>query len=247
MERAGKSTLKLSERFARGMGVGLVKWILGLLFLAGAGLYAADRLFDTTNDDIARIRATADSAIKASEAKDAVVAELRDRVVSDSGIMAGLRTQRDGLTASRDSLRTTLANAVTRVDTIRLYGKIIQIQEKVIAVCALEVETCLRARARLDSIVKVVTSDRDSLRRITGDLVEATNNCKNGQANLLLFKFCKPDPVVTFVVGVVAGGAVACWATHCFSTPTSTQVLIHTPIPPDEIPHDPPPEPRKGD
>ena len=110
--------------------------------------------------------------------------------------------------------------------------------------CALEVETCLQAKARLDSIVKVVTTDRDSLRRITGDLVKATNNCKNGQANMLLFKFCKPDPVVTFFVGAVAGGAVACWATNCLGTPDPVQVLIHTPIPP-EGPFNPPIDPKK--
>jgi len=249
--------VRLSERFARGAGVGVVRWLLGLLFLGAVGLYAAERMFGTTNEDMERLRITADSAVRASEAKDSILSglrfernELQDRVVSDSGIMLGLRAQRDGLTVVTRGLRRDLSEATTLVDSIQLYVKTIQVQDSTIKVCGLEVETCMQRGARLDSIVRVqdtvnavLESDRDSLRVIVGSFIDITHSCKNGQANLLLFKFCKPDPTVTFLVGTVVGGVVACWATDCLGTPKPVQVLIHTPVPPEE-PYDPPP-PRK--
>ena len=233
--------MKLSERFVKGAGMQLVKWVLGLLFVAAAGYYVAERLFNTTDKDIAQIRATADSAIRASEAKDTTLARLRgernalrDSAQADSLAMVGLRRQRNRLTVTARTLRRDLSNAATQIDTIRLYIKTIQVQDSTIAVCGLEVETCLQRTRRLTEVIRtdsttigILRSDRDSLRRITGDLVAATNDCKNGQANLVLFRFCKPNPVVTFLVGTVVGGTVACIATHCLSD--NPQVVVVQP------------------
>ncbi len=227
---------------ASGAGREAMRWLIGLLFLAGAGYYVADRLFDTTSQEVSRIRNTADSAIKASEAKDTTLARLwgernslQVRADADSSALVALRTQRARLTTTARTLRRDLSKAVTQVDTIRLYVKTIQVQDSTIAVCGLEVETCLQRTRRLDSLFAnseqartLLRADRDSLRAITGALVAATNDCKNGQANLLLFKFCKPNPVVTFIAGAVIGGTVACLATHCLSDNPQVVVIPQT-------------------
>ena len=241
---------RVQRAFASGAGREILRWLLGLLLVVGAGVYVADKLFSTTDEDMEELRVRADSAVKASEAKDTIItglrsdrAELRDRVVSDSGTMVGLRAQRDGLTVTTRGLRRDLENATTAVDTIRLYAKTIQVQDSTIKVCGLEVETCMERGARLDSIIKVqdtvntvLEADRDSLRVIVTSFIDITHSCKNGQADLLLFKFCKPDPVVTFITGVVIGGTVACIATHCLSD--DPQPIVY-------IPPAPPPEPKE--
>jgi len=222
---------KLSGRFASGAGKEIVRWLLGLILLGAAGVFIADRLFSTTNEEMEALRVRADSAIQASEAKDTVVARLReqrnvlrDSAAVDSTRLVALRVQRDRLGNTARTLRLDLSKAKTKIDTIRLYVKTIQIQDSVIEVCGLEVETCMERGAKLDSIVRlqdtaisVLTVDRDSLRTIVADFLSITHSCKNGQADLLLFKFCKPDPVVTFLAGAVVGGSLACWATHCLS------------------------------
>lgn len=235
--------MKLRKAFASGAGREAIRWVLGLILLGAVGFYIADRFFDRTDEDVEQLRVTADSAIKASHSKDSIISglrsqrnELRDRVVSDSGIMVGLRVQRDGLTVTTRGLRRDLAKAKTKTDTIRLYVKTIQTQDSTIKVCALEVETCLQMGERLDSIIQsqdteigVVTSDRDSLRVILGDLVDVTHDCKNGRADLLLFKFCKPSQTVTFIVGALAGGTLTCWATGCLSDEPQTIVVQNYP------------------
>ena len=236
---------KLSGRFASGAGKEIVRWLLGLILLGAAGVFIADRLFSTTNEEMEALRVRADSAIQASEAKDTVVARLReqrnvlrDSAAVDSTRLVALRVQRDRLGNTARTLRLDLSKAKTKIDTIRLYVKTIQIQDSVIEVCGLEVETCMERGAKLDSIVRlqdtaisVLTVDRDSLRVIVSDFLSITHSCKNGQADLLLFKFCKPDPVVTFLAGAVVGGTVACWATSCLS---DDQPVVYYPPEPQE-------------
>jgi len=235
----------LKKRFASGAGRELMRWLLGLILVATAGVFVADRLFSTTSKEMEQLRVRADSAIQASEAKDTVVAQLReernvliDRTKADSSSLVSLRGQRNRLTVTARTLRLDLSKAVTKIDTIEILVHTVSIQDSTIEVCALEVETCMERGARLDSIIQsqqteigVVTTDRDSLRVIVADFIDITHSCKNGQADLLLFKFCKPDPVVTFLAGAVVGGTVACWATSCLS---DDQPVVYYPPEPQE-------------
>jgi len=244
--------MKLSKQLARGAGSGLVKWVLGLLFLGAAGLYAAERWFDPTDSEEATARARADSVATARRV-DSIIAVWRDResvllstIVTLKETQKDLRVQRDGLTVERRNLRRDLSNAATQIDTIRLYVETIQVLDSTVKTCGLEVETCLQAQARLDSLYRgerqahdSTKAELDTLRTVTVKLVEVTNDCKNGQANLLLFKFCKPSQTVSFLVGAAVGATLSCWATSCLSNPDPVTTVIYRPTPPE-----PPREPR---
>ncbi len=243
--------MKLSERFARGAGMQLVKWVLGLLFVGAAGLYAADRLFGP-DTDVALARFRADS-VATSRRVDSLlviyadsVSALKDSVATLTVVEAGLRQRADGLVVTARTLRRDLSKAASSIDSIRLYVETIQVQDSTIAVCGLRVLNC-KAQRRLDSLtIKIereakdsVVAELDSLRSVTVDLVEATNDCKYGQMNLLLVHPCNPSPTLMFFIGAAAGVGLGCWATHCLTSEPPTMSITVT-FPED----DPPPNPE---
>jgi hypothetical protein len=251
--------------FKQSVKTGL-RYLLQLLAIAGVvgaivfvGLMAAERVFsDGVDAEVAEARRVADSVASARRVDSLLlamadtVAFYRDSIAQRDSTETMLRQRSDGLSTQVTVLRDALSNATTSVDTIRLAGNLIQTQDSLIEACGLRVTNC-QAQRRLDSLIIVqeraakdsVKAELDTLRRVTGTLVDVTSDCKRGEWNLLVATICRPSSAVVFFAGATVGAVGFCLLTDCLSPEASPPpVVIYTPQDPGR-PDPPSPNPKE--